>query len=56
MYYHAHLKNTGHSNYSQEEVVFSHSTEDIDFIGLPSIELIEYLYFQWQRIKAFNDN
>jgi hypothetical protein len=40
----AHLKYEGHSNYSNEQVVFAHSTEHIHFIWLASIELVEYLH------------
>lgn len=41
----AHLKYKGNSDYAHKEVVFCNSREDIDFVRLSSIELIEYLYF-----------
>lgn len=44
-----HLKNKGYSNYSHKEAVFRHSAEDIDFIRLSSIELVEYLKILMDR-------
>lgn len=44
------LKNKCHSNYTDEEMVFGDTTEDIDLIRLPGIELIEYLNAQRNRV------
>lgn len=45
-----HLKHDGNCNDTNKKVVIRHSTENIHFIGLSSIELIEDLSFE-QKIE-----